>query len=85
MTAVVVGLENPHVRVRSGLVDAVAVGTLLCIAHELVELAHAERATLTTGKHLRLEQESAVNVHHNLRRALEIDIQQGQPLVTLQA
>ena len=63
-------LQDPHIWMRGRLVDAIAVGVVLGFTHQLVEFTHSQRAPLTTGKHLRFEQEPAVNVDHHLRSTL---------------
>ena len=67
------------------MVDSVAVGAVLRIAHHLVELADPQRATLTAGEHLRLKKEPTVDVDHHLRGTLQVDVEQRETLVALQA
>ena len=62
VTAVVVRLEHPHVRMGRRLIEPVAIGVALSLQHDLVQLGGAEGAALAPGEHLGLEQEPAPDV-----------------------
>ena len=83
--AVVVRLEQPHVRVPGVEIETVAVGVGLGLQHQLVELGGTERAALAAGEQLRLEEEPGVDVDDHLGRADEGDVEQRQSLHSLQS
>ena len=63
--------------------ETVAVGIGLCLQHQFVELADAQRAPLATSEDLGLEQETAADVHHDLGGPLQVDVEEGKPVAAL--
>jgi hypothetical protein len=53
--------------------------------HQVVELTDAERALGSSGEHLVLEQEAAVDVDHDLVRPGEIDVEHRQALSAVES
>ena len=74
MASVVMGLQYPHVRVASALVEAIAVSVRLGLQHDFVELTHAKRAALATRKYFSFKEEATMNIDDHLRCSDEIDI-----------
>ncbi len=60
------------------MVDAVEVGAALGVGHQLAEPVDRQHALLALGRHGPLEEEPAVDVDHDLGRAGQVAVEDGQ-------